>query len=144
MAFVLGINAKAFYQSDGVNGVAGWNELTNIRDLKIARETSTADATVRAGNGYKQTVAVLIDSSIEFEMNYDTADAGFTVLEAAQRNGAVVGMKILDGGTESTGTGPVADFMVSKFEIKQANEDLIKVNVSMVVAPGATPTQQNP
>ena len=54
-----------------------------MRDLTLNLETGEADITTRANNGWRATLATLKDGSIEFEMLWETRDAGFNALKTA-------------------------------------------------------------
>ncbi len=142
MATVLGLATKLFTQTDGVSGSAGWNEVSNVRDLTSDLSLATADVTTRAGGGYRQKVGTLAEGTVSFEMVYDTADARFTEIQAAFFARSTFGAKILDGGTESTGKGLVADFVVINFSIKQELENAMIADVEIAVARGSTPSWQ--
>lgn len=142
MALVLGVNAKFFMQTDGVAGSAGWNEVTNVRDVTIDESLATADVTTRAGNGYRQQAGTLAEGSVTFQMIYDTGDTRFTEIQTAYRSRAAIGCKFLDGGTESSGAGLVSDFSIINFSINQELENAVVVDVELTVTRGATPTWQ--
>lgn len=46
--------------------------------MTLSLETGEADVTTRANSGWRATVGTLKEASVEFEMVWDTADAGFT------------------------------------------------------------------
>lgn len=142
MAHVLGLDGKVFTQTDGTGGTAGWNEVGNVRDLTLNQSLATADITTRSGNGYRQQVGTLNEANVSFQMVYDTTDTRFTEIETAFRNRTVIGVKILDGGSESSGTGLVADMLITNFTINQELENAFLVDVELVVAPNTTPTWQ--
>jgi hypothetical protein len=72
---ILGMDAKLYY---GNAGSSATNEMTNVRDVTVTAEAGEADVTTRANSGWRATVATLKEASVEFEMVWDTADAGFT------------------------------------------------------------------
>lgn len=78
MPIKLGMEAKIYYKAGGQGGGGSWTELTNVRDVTLSLETGEADVTTRANAGWRATVATLKEASVEFEMVWDTADAGFT------------------------------------------------------------------
>jgi hypothetical protein len=49
----------------------------NVRDVTLNLEEGEADVTTRANNGWRATEPTLKEGSVEFEMVYDPADAGF-------------------------------------------------------------------
>ena len=87
MAQVLGLDAVLWIaDSSGSGGIAGtYIEMTNARNVTLSLETAEADVTTRANSGWRATTPTLKDASVEFEMIYDTADAGFTEVQEAVR-----------------------------------------------------------
>ncbi|HXH23888.1 MAG TPA: phage tail tube protein [Vicinamibacterales bacterium] len=78
MAIKLGMEAVLNYKIGGQGGGGAWTALGNTRDVTLNLETGEADVTTRANSGWRATVATLKEASVEFEMVWDTADAGFT------------------------------------------------------------------
>lgn len=146
MATVLGIDAKLYYQdpanstviSDG--GRLAWpanaeppglTELTNVRSVTLNLETGEADITTRGGNGWRQTVATLKDGTLEFEMVWDTGDAGFTVIKNAWLNKTAIAMVALDGAKGTDGfQGLWADFSITNFTRNEDLEEALTVSVT--------------
>ncbi len=138
MAHVIGIDAKLYYDPAGV-GVGTWTELTNVRDVTLNLEKSEADVTTRANNGWRAMAALLKDGSVEFEMVWDTADAGFTAIKDAYFNNSLIGLAIMDGGITTSGSqGLQANFEVMNFSRSEPLEEALKVNVT--VKPGYSPS----
>tara|TARA_Y100001938_G_C7927896_1_gene347823 strand:- start:27 stop:458 length:432 start_codon:yes stop_codon:yes gene_type:complete len=125
MARVLGMNCKAYY---GTAGVSATSELSNIRDVTINLSTEESDVTSRANSGWKQTMATLKDGSVDFEMIYDTADAGFTAFATAWENSTEIAAAFLDG---SGGTGLWSDFTVVNFSRNESLSEAVSVSVSL-------------
>lgn len=130
MGVKLGMEAKLYYKSGGVGGAGSWNELTNVRDVTLNLETGEADASTRGNNGWRATVSTLKEGSIEFEMVWDTADAGFTAIRTAYFNNAAIGFRILDGANPGDGQGLEADFMITNFSRSEPLEEVITVSVT--------------
>jgi hypothetical protein len=137
MAVVLGLDTKMFYATPGANPT--YTELGNVKNVTINLESAEADVTVRANNGWRATVPTLRDASIEFEMVYDTTDAGFIAMRAAYFASSDVLLKVLDGGTATTGTGLVATCRITNFTISQGLEESVNVNVSAKPTYGSAP-----
>jgi len=136
MAFKLGMAAVIKYRIGGQNGSGSWAALTNVRDVTLTLEAGEADATTRANNGWRATVATLREASVEFEMVWDTADAGFAAIKDAYLNNGVIGLQILDG--DAGGQGLQADFMITGFTRNEPLEEAITVSVTAKVAYSAT------
>ena len=134
MAIRLGLNAK-LYRNTGTYASPTWNEIGNVKDVTLNLESAEADVTVRANNGWRATVPTLKDASVEFEMVWDTADAGFTAIKNAFFTNAVIGLQVLDG---TSGQGLQADFSITNFSRSEALEEAITVSVTAKVTYSAT------
>lgn len=131
MAIRLGMNAKLYYKVAGVADPGAWVLLGNVKDVTLNLEAGEADVTTRANAGWKAMVGTLRDGSVDFEMVWDSADAGFTALKNAFFNQAAIGLAVMDGGISTSGSqGLQADFSITKFSRVEALEDAIKVQVT--------------
>lgn len=132
MGFVLGMNGKTYYQTDGVSGSAGWVELSNIKDLTLNLEKGEADITTRANGGWRANAATLKDGTVEFQMLWDDADAGFTAIKNAYFNDTHIGLTVLDGPIGTSGSqGLRADFVVQNMSRDENLEEAMMVNVTL-------------
>lgn len=140
MGVKLGMDAKLYYKAGGQEGTGAWTELSNAKDVTLNMEKGEADVTTRANNGWRATAATLKEASVEFEMVWDTADAGFTAIKDAFLNNTVVGLQVLDGPTAGTpaGQGLQADFNITNFTRNEPLEEAITVSVTAKVAYSAT------
>ncbi len=136
MAIKLGMEAKIFYKADGQGGGGAWIELANVRDVTLSLETGEADVTTRANAGWRATVATLKDASVEFEMVWDTADAGFTAIKDAYLGNDPIGFQVRDG---AAGQGLQADFMITAFSRSEPLEEAITVSITAKVTYSTTP-----
>ena len=136
MSIKLGMEAKLFYKVGGQGGAGDWTELANVRDVTLSLEAGEADVTTRANSGWRATVATLREASVEFEMVWDTADAGFTAVKDAYLNNAALGLQVLDG---DAGQGLQADFMITNFSRSEPLEEGITVSVTAKVTYSDTP-----
>ena len=136
----LGLDCKLYYNAAGNENpiVPGnWTELTNCKDVTVNLEASEADLTTRANGGWRATAAALKDGSIEFEMVWDTTDAGFTAIQTAFNNRSNIGILALDGGVAVSGSqGLAADMAVVSFTRNEPMEE--GVTVSVTLKPGYT------
>jgi len=131
MSIRLGMEAKLYYKSGGVGGTGSWTELDNVKDLTLKVESGEADVTTRANSGWKATVGTLKDGSIEFEMVWDTQDAGFTAIKNAFFNNTAIGLAVMDGDIETAGSqGLQADFAITEFSRNEPLEEAVTVNVT--------------
>ena len=136
MAIRLGMEAVLKYKTGGQSGGGSWTELTNVRDVTLSLEAGEADVTTRANQGWRATVATLKEASVEFEMVWDTADAGFTAIKNAYLNNDLIGIQVLD---TDGGQGLQADFMITSFSRNEPLEEGITVSVTAKVTYSDTP-----
>jgi len=124
MAIALGLNAKAYY---GAAGSSASTELTNIRNVTLNLEKNEADVTTRGGSGWRQYVGTLKEGSVEFEMVWDTADAGFAAIQNAYFNDTAIALKFLDS---ASGSGLDADFSITNLTRNEPLEEAITASVT--------------
>ena len=136
MAIKLGMDAKLYYKTGGQSGGGSWNELANAKDVTLNLETGEADVTTRANSGWRATVGTLKEGSVEFEMVWDTADAGFTAIKNAFFNNEMIGLRVLDA---DGGQGLQADFSITNFSRSEPLEEAITVSVTAKVTYSDTP-----
>jgi len=130
MAIRLGMEAKV-YRNDGTWETPTWVEITNVRDVTLNLETGEADVTTRANSGWRATAATLKEASVEFEMVWDTEDAGFTAIKDAFFNGTNIDLAVMDGDITQTGTqGLRAEFSITSFSRSEPLEEAITVSVT--------------
>ena len=128
--------------AQGVDGVGGqgaggaWTELTNVQDVTLNLEKGETDLTTRANNGWEAIGATLKSASVEFDMIWDTADAGFTAIKDAYFDNTVIGFQVLDG---SSGQGLQADFEIMNFSRSEPLKEGLKVSVTAKIARSTTP-----
>lgn len=139
MAIRLGMEAVLNYKTGGQDGAGSWVELANVRDVTLSLEAGEADVTTRANSGWRAVVATLKEANVEFEMVWDTADAGFGAVKDAYLNNAPIGMQILDGSSSGAGEGLQADFMITSFSRSESLEEAITVSVTAKVTYSDTP-----
>ena len=136
MGLRFGFQGKLYYKVGGVAGGGAWLELTNAKDVTLNLEKGESDVTTRANAGWKATAPVLKDASIEFEMQWNTADAGFAAMKDSFFNDALIGIRALDG---ENGEGLQADMMVFNFSRKEQLTEAMSVAVSIKPTYSATP-----
>lgn len=139
MAFVLGKDHKLYVQTTGTR--AAWPgsgaapnllEVTKIADLSFSGEAAVADASVRGGGSFRQSLPTLKDADVEFEMIYDSADTAVDFIQAAWLAGSVFGCAVLNGGSATAGSeGIWMDAVVTGFEWNQELEEVGKVAVTL-------------
>tara|TARA_R100000458_G_C8260495_1_gene236040 strand:+ start:472 stop:912 length:441 start_codon:yes stop_codon:yes gene_type:complete len=134
MAYVLGMNAKLYYNT-GSYASPTWTLIDNVRDLTLNLERGDTDITTRGGGGWRQSVATLADGSIDFGMVWDTADTVFTAIKNAFINNTTVEFLALDGLQATTGSqGLRATMAITSFSRNEGLEDALTVDVSAKTA----------
>ncbi len=128
----LGLDAKLYFCAAGIGGSPTWTELTNVKNVTLSLQKGEADVTTRANNKWKATAATLKEGTIEFEMVWDTADAGFTAIKNAYFDDSVIGIAAMDGGVTTPGSqGLWADCHVIDFSRDEPLEEAITVKVTV-------------
>ena len=130
----LGLDAKLYYCIAGIGGSPLWVELSNVKNVTLSLTKGEADVTTRANNGWKATAGTLKEGSIEFEMVWNTADAGFKAIKDAYFNNLPIGIAAMDGpitGPNSNGNqGLWADCMITDFSRDEPLEEALSVKVT--------------
>ena len=116
MAYKLGLDAQLFH---GAAGSTASSEMKNCKDVTLNLETGEADITTRAAEGWRITAATLKEASLEFEMVWDTSDAGFKAIKDAYFNNTAIALYGLD-----------ADFVVTSFSRSEPLEEALTVSVT--------------
>jgi hypothetical protein len=103
------------------------------RDRRAAGERgpAEADASTRGNGGWRAILATLKDGSIEFEMVWDTADAGFTAIKDAFFNSTPIEFAALDGPVNVAGSqGLRATMAITNFSRNEPLEEAISVSIT--------------
>lgn len=131
MAVKLGMDAKLYFCAAGIGSTPTWTLLGNVKNVTLSLTKGEADVTTRANNGWKATAGTLKEGSIEFEMVWDTEDAGFTAIKDAYFNGTILGLAVMDGAVATAGSqGLWADCMITDFSRDEPLEDALSVKVT--------------
>ncbi len=131
MATRLGMDAK-LYRNTGDYASPVWVEVSNVKDVTLNLEKGEADVTTRANAGWRATVGTLKDASIEFQMVWDTVDAGFDAIRQAFFNNTPLEFAVMDGDiTDPDSEGLRATFDIFNFTRNEALEEAILVDVSI-------------
>ena len=130
MGIKLGMEAR-LYRNTGTYAAPTWVEVANVKDLTLNLEKGEADVTTRANLGWRATVGTLKDGSIEFEMLWDAADAGFTAIQQAFFANTPIEFAVMDAPITQTGAqGLRASFSITKFSRSEPLEEAISVSVT--------------
>jgi len=131
MSTRLGMDAK-LYRNTGDYATPVWVEVSNVKDVTLNLEKGEADVTTRANGGWRATVGTLKDASIEFQMVWDTVDAGFDAIRQAFFNNTPIEFAVMDGDiTDPDSEGLRATFDIFNFTRNEALEEAILVDVSI-------------
>jgi len=136
MSDKLGYECKMYYGSaalgvgeTAVNG--SYTELDLAKDVNVPLDKAEADMTTRKSGGWKETRGGLKDGSLDFELKYDSDDAGVAVIRNAYLNNTSILLAIMDGDIAVTGTeGFVANFEIMSFPINQPMEEGVMIAVT--------------
>ena len=140
MSVKLGDDMKLYYCAAGIGGTPVWTELAIVRDVKLNQSKGEADVTTRASGGWKQTVGTLKDAGIEFEVVWDTANAGFQAVMDAYFDDTLIGLAVTDGPIDESGTQVFrADCAVLKFDRNEPLENAVTVSVAAKPTYSANP-----
>lgn len=140
MTTLFGIEAKIYRLTTGprtawpgTGAHADLAEVSNVRDVTMNITKSEADASTRAGGGWKETVAVMRDASISFEMISDPDDAAYVALrDSFLGNTNSVALAILDRASSIVGAeGLWADFHVTEFSRSESLEGVLTTSVTV-------------
>jgi hypothetical protein len=127
----LGSEAKLYFCAAGIGSTPTWTEISNAKNVTLDLKSGEADVTTRANNGWKATLATLKEASIDFEMVWNTGDAGFTALKNAWLAKSVIGLAAMDGDITTAGNqGLVADCQVTGFTRDEPLDGPITVKVT--------------
>ena len=142
MSVVLGKDAKLYFCAAGTGGTPTWTELTNVKNVTVNLQKGEADVTTRGNNGWRATIGTLKDASVEWEMVWDTEDAGFTAIQEAYFDGTPVEVAVMDGViTESGSEGLRATMDVISFTRSEPLEEAITVSVTLKPTYSANPPE---
>lgn len=134
MAFVLGINAKA-YHNTGTYGTPVWDEMPNVKDVTISGDTSEADLTTRGGGGWAQVAGVITSGQVEFTSIWDPADTDLDAILTAWTGKTLIDMAFMDGAIATAGNqGLRAEMAVLNFTRNEPLEGALTVDIT--VKPG--------
>jgi len=137
-----GEEMKLYWCADGIGGVPDWAELALVKDVRLNTSRGEADVTTRNSGGWKQTVGALLDASIEFEMPWDTEDAGLQAVKDAYFGGTLLGLAVMDGDIEEGGSeGLWADCAILRFERNEPLEGAATVSVTAKPTYSANPPE---
>ncbi|WP_428937766.1 phage tail tube protein [Fontivita pretiosa] len=131
MSVKLGLDAKLYFCVAGIGGTPTWTLLGNVKNVTLNLQKGEADVTTRANQGWRATAGTLKEGTIEFEMVWDTADAGFTAIQQAYFNNTLIGLAAMDGDITTNGSqGLWADCSIIDFSRDEPLEDAISVKVT--------------
>ena len=130
MGIRLGMQGK-LYRNTGTYAVPVWSELSNVKDVTLNLETGDADVTTRNNGGWKASIATLKEASIEFELVWDTSDAGFTAIQNAFFTNGSVELAVMDGDIATAGSqGLRATMIIMNFSREEPLEEAMKASVT--------------
>lgn len=136
MSKKLGLECKLYYDATplavGETAVDGsWTELTAAKDVTTNLEAGEADMTSRANSGWRATRAALRDGSLDFDLLWDSGDAGVGAIRAAFIGGNDIALAVMDGDIAVSGNeGFVANFGITAFNRSEPLEEGVTISVT--------------
>ena len=127
-AVKLGKNA-ALYRNTNTYASPSWVLVDNVRDLKAPAAKKEAESSTRGAGAYALAQGTLIQLGVEFNMNYDPADAQWAALQSSFLNLTAVELLVLDKPTATGAQGWRASFEVMKFDEGQPLEGIETTDV---------------
>lgn len=138
MAIVLGLNAKLYVKA--ITGSppttmpplpATTDEAKTCKDLTLTLEKNEVDITVRGGNGWRAIAPALKDGTYEFQLQWDTSDPIFGLIQQAFFTNSLLNILALDGLVvgDIGAQGLQACVMVASFTRNEALEEALTVDV---------------
>lgn len=112
-----GFEANIYFKAAPLTAVpdrTGWAALSIVKDVTLNDEYEEVDVSTRAGGGRKATDVGLRESSVDLEIDWQTADAGFAALFTAYKTRAAVALAVI-GGVIATDSGVAGNWKVTKF-----------------------------
>ncbi len=92
-----GFKGKIYFNGASY-GSPSWNEVANVRDVKLGAEMTEQDATTRAAGGVELAEPILHKLSVGGKIRNDTSDTtGFVALRTAYLARAILDILVLDG-----------------------------------------------
>ena len=86
------------YLNGGTYGSPTWNEVKNVREVKVGGEMGDSDGTTRAGGGTEQSEPVLRKLGVTGKIRSDDSDTtGYIALETAFLTRGVLDVMLMDG-----------------------------------------------
>ena len=136
MSDKLGYECKLYFDATplavGETAVDGsWSELEAAKDVSCNLDKAEADRTTRANLGWKSTRGALKDSSLEFELLWDPADADVVAIQAAFINNNLIALAAMDGDIAvAANAGFVANFEIMTFNRNEPLEEAVTISVT--------------
>ena len=130
---MLGYEAKLYYKASPLTAApdrTGWTELTIIKDVTLGDEREEVDETTRFNAGRKATKGGLRDNPVDFELEYDESNAGFTTLRSGYINNTPVALAIVAGAI-ATADGVAGNFSILSFPQNQPLAGHLTVSVTV-------------
>jgi hypothetical protein len=132
MGVKFGHEMKLYFCAAGIGGTPTWTEVPNVRSLKCDPDAVTADASTRAGGGWKSTAVVMHDATVDFDLPWDTSDAALQAFKDAYFGRSVIGVAVMDGPVATVGSeGLWMDAAVTKFQRDESLAEMATVAISL-------------
>lgn len=127
MGIRLGLKAELSFKT---TPAGTYRTIRNVKDLTQNFESGEEDATTRANNGWRATVATLKEASLEWEMVWNTNDPAFQAIKDAWLMTQPIYLRALDA---PDGEGLEATFNITSFTKAEPIEGVQRVSVTAKV-----------
>jgi len=135
---VIGLDARLYYNS-GTYASPVWTKVVNVRDVTLNLEAGEAEFTSRDSSGWRAHLPTLKSATVDFDLLWDTAAAGFSNLRDAFLNGTTVDVRVMDEDIAATGAqGMRAICSVTQWNRNEPLEEALTVSVSIKPAPNTS------
>lgn len=134
-----GYEGKVFFFAGLLSGTPTWTEAKSVRDVDNTFEAEEIDSTTRASGGYATTEPGMFNAEFSMEIFWDPADAFCTALKTRFLARESIALKVLDGGTASTGKGLVGDFSILTFPRKEELRGPMLISIRFKPSERGTP-----
>jgi hypothetical protein len=128
-----GADGKIYYGAVDT-ALGALTELDIVKDVTVSMEKAEVAATTRRNGRKACTKPGHMTIGVEFEMDFQPADAGFQAMRDAFLNDTPIRVAALSGDRSVSGSqGPMAEFHVMTFPINQPMEDGQSVSVKLAM-----------
>lgn len=127
----LGADAQIFYSTG--SDIESMTELANVRNATLSLECEPQDSTPNSSGGWRASTHSLRSASFEWDILWDTSDAGMQALRDAYLNDTPILLRFDDGSASDpliVARGFSASCIITKFKRSERLTDAVSVSVA--------------